>query len=265
MTKRPTDLRGRILRAASALLMRGGREAVSTRAVSAAAGVQPPAIYRQFGDMPGLLGAAAREVLAGYVRQKSKHEPAEDPIEELQHGWDVHVAFGLANPTAYALLYGELSDTDAPEARDGYARLEALVSRVAESGQLRVSVPRAARLIHAGACGVTLSLISTPPEDRDLSLSDAMREAVFAAILTATAPTAKVTNGLDRMAARAVALRAVLAETSDVLSAGERQLLGEWLDRLATDIRGVVSRNAHAQGATGPRSTHHARRSGSRE
>ena len=35
----------------------GGRGAVTTRAVSAAARVQPPTIYRQFGDMRGLLDA----------------------------------------------------------------------------------------------------------------------------------------------------------------------------------------------------------------
>ena len=42
------------------LLNDGGREAVSTRAVAAAAGVQPPTIYRQYGDMQGLLSAVAQ-------------------------------------------------------------------------------------------------------------------------------------------------------------------------------------------------------------
>src|SRR4051794_36006940 len=51
--------RDRILQAAARLLAEGGREAVSTRAVSRAAGVQAPTIYRQFGDMQGLLDAVA--------------------------------------------------------------------------------------------------------------------------------------------------------------------------------------------------------------
>src|SRR5688572_30149327 len=105
MAERTTDVRERIVCAAAELLTRGGREAVSTRAVSAEAGVQAPAIYRQFGDMQALLHAAAREVLARYVRQKAAREPADDPLEDLRRGWDLHVAFGLANPAAYALLY----------------------------------------------------------------------------------------------------------------------------------------------------------------
>lgn len=237
MTERATDQRTRIVRAAADLLVRGGQAAVSTRAVSAAAGVQAPALYRQFGDMQGLLHAAAREVLAGYVREKAARASIDDPLEELRHGWDLHVAFGLANPAAYTLIYGEAAaEADAPERREGYAMLEALVGRVAEAGRLRVSVPHAARLIHAGACGVTLSLISSPPEERDSKLSSAMREMVLGAITVGAG--ADVGRGPERVAARAVALRAVLGEVGEVLSTGERQLLGEWLDRLSADGRG---------------------------
>ena len=56
------DARARILRAATELLATGGRDAVTTRAVSAAAGVQPPTIYRHFGDMQGLFEAVARDM-----------------------------------------------------------------------------------------------------------------------------------------------------------------------------------------------------------
>ncbi|MGC5311828.1 helix-turn-helix domain-containing protein [Micromonospora zamorensis] len=41
--------RDRIVEAAGRLLAESGRDAVTTRVVSAAAGVQPPAIYRLFG------------------------------------------------------------------------------------------------------------------------------------------------------------------------------------------------------------------------
>lgn len=241
MTERSTDVRARIVRAAAELLVSGGREAVSTRAVSAAAGVQAPAIYRNFGDMQGLLHAAAREVLAGYVRRKAARKPGTDPLDDLRRGWDVHVAFGLANPAAYALLYGNsAAETEEAEVRDGYAVLEALVTRVAEAGRLRVSVSHAARLLHAGGSGVTLSLIAAPPEARDLRLSEAMREAVLAAITVAPAPEEArgPAEATVRVAARAVALRAVLAEACDVLSPGEQQLLGEWLDRLASTDAG---------------------------
>src|ERR1700746_1502361 len=99
------DARDRILRAATELLASGGRNAVTTRAVSAAAGVQPPTIYRHFGDMQGLLDVAARETMAVHVRDKGVRGLTNDPVEDLRRGWDLHVAFGLAHPDAFALLY----------------------------------------------------------------------------------------------------------------------------------------------------------------
>lgn len=231
MAERPPDLRDRIVRAAADLLTREGRAAVSTRAVSAAAGAQPPAIYRQFGDMDGLLHAAAREVLARYVRHKSKRGPGDDPVEELCTGWDAHIAFGLANPDAYALIYAGAGAQTA-EMREGDAILHGIVTRIAQAGRLAVTVPHATRLIQVGANGVVMTLLATPPDARDPGLSDAVREMVMKTILAGSAP--KRESGPRRLAARAVALRAVLDEAGGALSAAERQLLGEWLDRLAT-------------------------------
>ena len=62
------ETRQRIVEAAARLLEEGGREAVSTRAVSAAAGVQAPTIYRIFGDKRGLLDAVASHGLAAYLK-----------------------------------------------------------------------------------------------------------------------------------------------------------------------------------------------------
>lgn len=235
MTERTKGAGARIVRAAAELLTHGGLEAVSTRAVSAAAGVQPPAIYREYKDMQGLLHAAARAVLARYVRQKASRAPGPDPLEDLRRGWDLHVSFGLANPAAYTLLYGPAaaSEDDAAH-REGIAVLHALLRRVAEAGHLKVSIEHAARMIHAGGMGVTCSLIATPLAERDLRVSDEMRDAIVAAI---TEPTKSAkAKGVASVAARAVSLRASLAETGDALSTGERQLLGEWLDRIA-DVR----------------------------
>ena len=237
MTERTTDVRKRILRAAAELLARGGREAVSTRAVSAAAGVQPPTIYRQFSDMRGLLDAVTRETLAAYVRETATPEPAADPVEELRRGWDLHVAFGLANPAVYALAHGDPTATTNAAARDSEAILHGLLVRIAQAGRLRVSVPHAERLMVAAGTGTTFALIATPPGARDPRLSAAMREAMIAAITLAPTSSGGAPDGTPpgpgRVAARAVALRAVLAEGPGVLSPAERQLLDEWLDRLA--------------------------------
>ncbi|AKT41611.1 TetR/AcrR family transcriptional regulator [Chondromyces crocatus] len=246
MSDRTTDVRRKIVRAAAELLREGGREAVSTRAVSAAANVQAPTIYRHFGDMHALRLAAAREVLARYVAQKAARAPGADAVEDLRRGWDMHVAFGLANPAAYTLLYGldageERGEGEGEEdregegaasaMRDGLAVLRALVERVAKAGRLRVSVPFAVQLIHAGGSGVTLALIETPAKERDLRLSEVMRESVLGAILVEGEASPSPRG--EGIAARAIALQAALADGEEVLSKGERVLLEEWLVRLA--------------------------------
>src|SRR6476646_8134680 len=122
------DARARILRAAGDLLARGGRDAVTTRAVSAAAGVQPPTIYRQFGDMQGLFEAVARDTLATYAREKASRPLTNDPVEDLRRAWDLHIAFSLAHPDVFALLYSAPSVAAyRPVIEKGVALLRTLV------------------------------------------------------------------------------------------------------------------------------------------
>src|SRR6478609_10271399 len=169
------DARTRILRAATELLASGGRDAVTTRAVSAAAGVQPPTIYRHFGDMQGLFDVVARETLATYAREKASRPLTNDPVEDLRRAWDLHIAFGLAHPDAYALLYSAPSVAAfRPVIDEGVALLRALVTRIAEAGRLRVDVAHATDLIHAAGTGVTLTLAAAPPGERDPRLSETM-------------------------------------------------------------------------------------------
>jgi AcrR family transcriptional regulator len=239
-SNRKPDPRARILRAASDLLTNGGRAAVTTRAVSAAAGVQPPTIYRHFGDMQGLFEAVARDTFATYAREKASREPTNDPVEDLRQAWDLHIAVSLAHPDVFALLYSAPSvDAYRPVIDEGVALLQALVARIAEAGRLRVDVAHATDLFHAAGTGVTLTLAATPPEERDPRLSETILEAILSAITvpgTAEAPDEAPgeASAAERVAVHAVALRALLTDAPNVLSPAERQLLDDWLDRLAT-------------------------------
>ena len=154
-------------------------------------------------------------------------------VEDLRRGWDLHVGFGLANPAFYALMYGDPKPGTEPTAAKETAEiLRGLVRRVAEAGRLRVGVERAARMIHAASSGVVLSLIATEEEDRDPALSEATREAMLAAVTTdEPGKEATEADGRSRAVSRAVALKAVLAQTTE-LTPGERALLTEWLDRI---------------------------------
>lgn len=230
-TDTTASTRERIVRAAAELLARGGRDAVSTRAVAAAAGVQAPTIYRQFGDMRGLLDAVASYGFAMYLGGKRSRARAEDPVEDLRRGWDSHVEFGLANPALYTLMYGEpRPGAELAATAQAMEILHGLVQRVAEAGRLRIGIAQAAHMLHAACRGVTLDLLGVHPDERYPTLSTHVREALLDAVTVPVDGTAHGSRG--RVSSRAVALGAVLPEVT-TLTPGERSLLSEWLDRLS--------------------------------
>jgi AcrR family transcriptional regulator len=229
MVKVSDGHRERIIAAAAQLLADGGPDAISTRAVSAAAGVQPPVIYRLFGDKQGLLNAVAAQGFAAYLSSKIAAEPTDDPVQDLRARWDLHVGLGLANPALYVLMYGQPHPGAgrSPAAAAAYDVLAKHIRRIAEAGRLRIPEDRAAALVHAAGSGTTLALIATPADSRDLELSITAREAVIAAITT-DAPAASSTGP----AAAAVTLRALLPQTGSLTEA-ELGLMREWLGQIA--------------------------------
>ena len=231
-----TDMnpRDRILQAAARLLAEGGREAVSTRAVSRAAGVQAPTIYRQFGDMQGLLDAVASHGYATYLASKRERKTSQDPVEDLRRGWNLHIDFGLANPALYTLMYSyPRPNTPHPAAAEAQEILLRQLRRIAEAGRLRVGVERAAHMIHAAAVGVVLVLLGQGGASGDQTLSVATREAVLAAITTAPQAASAQTQPTPRSDAtrHAVALKASLSQDARPFTTAERALFDEWLSR----------------------------------
>jgi AcrR family transcriptional regulator len=230
--------RDRIVRAAAQLLAESGRDAVTTRSVSSAAGVQPPTIYRLFGDMDGLLDAVASYGFASYLRDKVEREHAADPVDDLREGWDLHTDFGLANPAVYTLIYGHPRPGEQrTAAREAAEILRGLVHRVAAEGRLRVTERQAVEMIHNAGRGVTLGLIGTPPSERDRAVSDQVREAILAAVTTPAADPGSdsETSADPASAARyAIALNAALPASGADLTPAEQAMLREWLGRIAT-------------------------------
>jgi AcrR family transcriptional regulator len=222
--------RERLLEATAHLLTHEGREAVSTRAVSAAAGVQAPTIYRLFGDKEGLLDAVASYGFKNYLADKLALRESDDPVEDLRRSWDLHVEFGLTMPAIYTLMYGEAREKESPAGAEALTILRRQISRVGSAGRLSMSVERATRLTHASGIGTILSLLATPPTERDPELPTIVRENVLRLITTADDARTAAPAGV---AARAVALRETLRESDTrTLTPGERELLAEWLDRL---------------------------------
>ena len=222
--------RAQLVEVAAHLLATGGPDAVTTRSVALAAGVQAPTIYRLFGDKRGLLDAVAEHGFASYVGGKHL-DPDADPVESLHAGWERHVGFGLANPELFRLMHTALRTPEGrAAAATGEEVLQARVHRVAEAGRLRVTERRAVDLIRAAGTGVVFTLIDQADE-RDDTLADTAWESVCATILVGASSPA-----VTGPAAAAVTLRAALPDLA-ALTAAERALLGDWLDRIAESQR----------------------------
>lgn len=234
-TTRRDDQRVRIVDAAARLLSEHGASAVTTRGVAEQAGVQAPAIYRLFGDKDGLLEAVAEHVLTVFVESKRAVLDAAaaadvDPLDDLHAGWITQVEFGLANPEMFRLLSDPARVASSAAYRSGIEVLEARVHRLAETGRLRVSERRAMDVIRAAGTGTVTALLTSPADERDSELSDAMWRAAMSELLT-EAPAAPA----EAPVAALVAVRA-MASRLDVLSDAERQLLEEWLDRAVAAV-----------------------------
>lgn len=228
LTEDSSDTRVRILTAARELLVRDGVDAVTTRAVAAAASVQAPTLYRLFGDKRGLLDAVALHALEHYVSSKAETVDAGDAVQGLRDGWNAHIEFCLTHPGVFALM----SQTDGPPSRAAVAGLDVLrerVRRIARAGRLRVKEARAVALIRAAGTGVVMTLLEMDDAERDMTLAKMALDAVLSAILTDATPTRS-----RKPAAHAVALRAQLTETTS-LTPGERLLLGELLDKITAE------------------------------
>jgi AcrR family transcriptional regulator len=230
-TSTRASTRDRIVRAATDLLADGGRAAVSTRSVSTAAGVQPPTIYRIFGDMDGLLDAVATQAFEDYLVDKRGLGETDDPLDDLRRSWDLHVDFGLSRPMFYTLVYGGPADDRASTLRaEALERLHGMIARVAAVGRLAMSVERATALMHANGIGLVLSQIVVPPADRDPELPAIAREATIRTITSGKIP------GRKDIQSQATRLRVALGNQSETpLSPTEQALLDDWLRRLADD------------------------------
>jgi AcrR family transcriptional regulator len=230
--------RKRILKVALALLMKEGRDAVTTRKVAEAAKVQPPVLYRIFGDKTGLLDAVAAYGFEAYIAKKYRPAAGDDPVETLRTGWATHVEFGLANPELYLLMYANpRPGAESPAARHSFEMLGELMQSVATAGRLRVSVTRACALYYAAAVGVVMTLLASLPEQRDFSLSIAARDHALSGITTDASDVSTPTIAIT--ANRLHAVLTLQGEATSVLTDAERLLLSEWLLRL-TEQKGAL-------------------------
>lgn len=217
-----TDTRTRLIDAAADLIAAAPGEDFSLRAVCEAVGVKMPTLYHFFGSKQGLIDAVLERGFDMYLSAKEGAESSGDPIQDIRVGWDAHVAFGLANPGFYTLMYGKVRPGYAPAEQSRPSELLRQITRRAhEMDRLVVPPDQAAAHVLVANIGVTLRQIILGNEDRALSV--AVREGVLAAITGAAA---------TRAASSPPSLSARAAAHPEILGATETRLFIEWAQRL---------------------------------
>jgi AcrR family transcriptional regulator len=152
-TRRSAGTRRAILRAAETLLGRGGPDALSIRELCARAGVTAPTVYHHFGDKDGLIAEAVGACFAEFDRAIAADGARRDPIEALRRAGARYVAYAVAHPTHYRLLFARRPDRPLPSALASYERLRRLVAAVGDAGRLAVPVEDAAQAVWAAMHG----------------------------------------------------------------------------------------------------------------
>ncbi|SJN20367.1 Transcriptional regulator, TetR family [Mycetocola reblochoni REB411] len=214
-----------MIAAAAELIAASPGEDFSLRAVCDAVGVKMPTLYHFFGSKQGLVDAVVERGFDLYLGEKSAMESSGDPVQDIRAGWDAHVAFGLAHPGFYTLMYGTVQPGHSPAAQARPSEiLRGLTARAAEQHRLVVPSEQAAAHILVTNIGVTLRQIVLAAPDPELSA--AVREGAIAAITgTGTGPVT------ERNAAVAATIELAAANPS-VLGPTQTQLLVEWLTAL---------------------------------
>jgi AcrR family transcriptional regulator len=222
----------RLLEAAAELMRKGGVEALSTRAIAAAAGTQPPMLYRRFGDKEALLEAVALHIVQEHIANMSKLiEDIDDPIEHLRDLWDLYVGFAFAQPDCLTLIYGRTGPEDAisAAAETMRAMVQTAVTRVADHGRLVMTVERATAVFRSSGVGFVLTQAKIPAAERDPGLSAIVRETAIASI----AVTSNASSTRSTLTARAAAMRRAIEGEDIPLTPAEHEVMTEWLDRIS--------------------------------
>jgi len=162
-------LRARIMDAARAMFARDGFEAVSMRAIADAVEYSPAAIYLHFKDKAELFAEIVRHDFGTFAAAFEAAASVPDPVERLRELGRTYVAFAVAHPNHYRLMFmtppGPESNQYTPEdwkrrgdpACDGYATLLDAVRHAIDRGAIAGTAADAqavAQTFWAGVHGV---------------------------------------------------------------------------------------------------------------
>lgn len=149
-----------ILDAAAELLASAGEEGLSIRELCQKAGVTPPTVYHHFGDKAALVDRVVDECFAAFDVAFDDRTPPSDPVARLRWGFDAYVAYGVAHPVHYRLMFQRSEGRPTPAGLASYDRLRRMVRAVDDAGRLLAPLEDAAAAIWSSVHGVTSLVIA---------------------------------------------------------------------------------------------------------
>jgi AcrR family transcriptional regulator len=186
-----------ILEAAGELLATGGEPGLSIREVCARAGVTAPTVYHHFGDKAALVDRIVEDCFTEFDREGAARTPPADPVEALRWASDTYLAYGIAHPTHYRLMFGQRPARPSPAGLASYDRLRRLVAAIAAAGRLVQPVEDATAAFWCTVHGVTSLVIAgfLEPDAPSVAL---VRDAMIAQLTRPATKRARARKGRRR-------------------------------------------------------------------
>jgi AcrR family transcriptional regulator len=119
------DFRRRLCAAAQTLFAERGIEAVTMRELAQALGVSPMTPYRYFKDKDAILAAVRAMAFDRFAASlEAAMAKTTDPVDRSRQAGQAYIAFALAEPQAYRLMFDLTQPTE-----DDYPELHAAIVR----------------------------------------------------------------------------------------------------------------------------------------
>lgn len=193
------ELRGEILAAARAIVMKQGYAELTMRRIADAVGYSPAAIYQYFENRDAIAIALMEQGFGALNAAFASAAASTDPFEQLAHVARTYVSFGLENPETYRLMFMEdpqitraLLERPADPDEEGSAAYAAVINPVAtlaQRGQLRpgITVMAAADAFWVALHGLVSLKITCPsfPATPAAELTDLLIETLVRGMVIA--------------------------------------------------------------------------------
>ncbi|MDY6837371.1 MAG: TetR/AcrR family transcriptional regulator [Thermodesulfobacteriota bacterium] len=128
-------MRQRILEAAMGMFAKGGYQAVSMRRIARQIEYSAGTIYRYFENKEDIMLQLCFQGFERLLAMQMELEEIPDPIERVKRGSRLYVAFAVANPELYELMFGTKEIIKQPEGAEESVALKSLGKFVAHVQQ----------------------------------------------------------------------------------------------------------------------------------